>query len=601
MARTAKPTTATGRTTRARPAAAKAAPTESPPARVKTTATAAKGKAKATAKAAPRTATPTTARARPAPGPSSPAPARGRRPRTGSAGTQDRLDAYHRKRDFSITSEPRGTVAPEAGGHRFVVQRHRASHLHYDVRLEAAGVLLSWAVPKGPTLDPGAKRLAMHVEDHPLEYFDFEGVIPAGEYGGGDVIVWDWGTWTLLERDDPLDAVARGDLKIELAGEKLRGRFALVRRGPQGSREQWLLIKKRDDAAVAGWDPEAHPRSVKSGRTNDEVKGAPSATWSSHQLWNAPSPDELAALDALGKGGDWQLGGLTVRLSNLDKVLFPRSGSTPAYTKRDVIRHYAVAAPVILPYTAGRPINLHRYPDGIAKPGFWHKARPTHAPDWLRAWDNVEADPGETQTYAILDSPAALVWAANFGGIELHPWTSTADHPHRPTWAMIDIDPGDRTSFEDVLVAARLHRTALEHLGVSACAKLTGKRGIQIWVPVADGATFEDTRNWVEQLSRVIGATIPDVVSWDWEVRKRGGRMRLDYTQNAINKTLVAPFSVRPAPGAPISVTISWDELDDPELRPDRWTIATFAERIRELGDPLAPLIGLQQRLPPLT
>jgi bifunctional non-homologous end joining protein LigD len=142
-----------------------------------------------------------------------------------------------------------GGPAPESGW-RFVVQRHRASRLHYDLRLEAGGVLLSWAVPKGPTLDPDVRRMAVHVEDHPLEYFDFEGVIPAGEYGGGDVIVWDWGTWELAGADDPFDAVADGDLHFDLYGEKLSGRFALVRRGAKGNREQWLLIHKHDESAV---------------------------------------------------------------------------------------------------------------------------------------------------------------------------------------------------------------------------------------------------------------------------------------------------------------------------------------------------------------
>jgi bifunctional non-homologous end joining protein LigD len=518
----------------------------------------------------------------------------------------ERLATYRRKRDFGSTPEPQGptgaTEPPRAEGHRFVVQRHRATALHYDFRLEAAGVLLSWAVPKGPTLDPGARRLAMHVEDHPLEYFDFEGVIPAGEYGGGDVIVWDWGTWSMADDDrrDPIDAVQDGDLHIDLQGEKLRGRFALVRKGRPGSREQWLLIHKHDEHAVEGWDPADHPRSVKSGRTNDEVAAAPAATWSGHALWNGPTPDELDALDALGKAGTWSLGGHELKLTNLDKVLFPARRPHPAYTKRDLIRHYAVMAPSILPYVAGRPINLHRYPDGITKPGFWHKAVPDHAPDFVTRWRNTEADPGETQVYAVLDSPASLAWAANFGAIELHPWTSTADHPHQPTWAMIDVDPGDQSTFDDVLVLARLHRTALEHLGVEACPKVTGKRGVQIWVPVAEGATFDDTRAWVERLSRLIGETVPDMVSWEWGVAERGGRIRLDYTQNAINKTLVAPFSVRPAPGAPVSVPITWDELDDPELRPDRWTIADVAQRVHEVGDPLAPLVGRQQRLPSL-
>ena len=130
--------------------------------------------------------------------------------------------------------------------------------------------------------------------------------------------------------------------------------------------------------------------------------------------------------------------------------------------------------------------------------------------------------------------------------------------------------------------------------------KVTGKRGMQIWVPVARGTTFEQTEAWVETLSRAVGATVPDLVSWEWKVAARGGKVRLDYTQNAINKTLVAPFAARPAPGAPVSVPISWDELDDPDLRPDRWNVANVAERLATAGDPLAALVGLQQRLPTL-
>lgn len=171
--------------------------------------------------------------------------------------------------------DPTLTVAPAAtNGDRFVVQLHRATARHYDVRLEAAGVLLSWAVPKGPTLDPSARRLAVRVEDHHLDHFDFEGVIGAGRPGGGDVIVWDWGTWTLRDATDPIAAVEAGDLHFDLHGHKLRGSLALVRRGRQvrrHGREQWLLIHKRDDASVDGWDPDDHPRSVKTGRTNDEV------------------------------------------------------------------------------------------------------------------------------------------------------------------------------------------------------------------------------------------------------------------------------------------------------------------------------------------
>src|SRR5690606_25323363 len=125
--------------------------------------------------------------------------------------------------------------------------------------------------------------------DHPLEYFDFEGVIPQGEYGGGDVIVWDWGTWEIADGDEPLRAIKKGSLHFDLHGQKLSGRFALVRKGPPGGREHWLLVHKNDEHAVPGWNAEEHPESVKSRRTNDEVAAAPAATWSSGALRNGPS------------------------------------------------------------------------------------------------------------------------------------------------------------------------------------------------------------------------------------------------------------------------------------------------------------------------
>lgn len=182
------------------------------------------------------------------------------------------LDEYRRKRDFATTPEPVPGDLVERSG-RFTVQRHRATALHYDVRLEINGVLVSWAVPKGPTLDPDERRLAMRTEDHPIEYLPFEGVIPAGEYGAGDVIVWDWGTFEPdPEMPNPAAGLHRGEIKFVLHGDRLRGRYTIIRTDRDGDRERWLLIKKRDEFAVDGWDAEDHPTSVRSGRTNDEVR-----------------------------------------------------------------------------------------------------------------------------------------------------------------------------------------------------------------------------------------------------------------------------------------------------------------------------------------
>jgi bifunctional non-homologous end joining protein LigD len=530
----------------------------------------------------------------------------------------DPLATYRGKRRFDATPEPAGApAATDAGpGGRFVVQRHRATRLHYDFRLEVDGVLASWAVPKGPTLDPGVRRQAIHVEDHPIEYFDFEGVIPKGEYGGGDVIVWDWGRWVPAKEADPGKAIAKGELHFDLDGERLRGRFVLVRtdRSRQRSgKEQWLLLHKHDDFAVDGWDAEDLPRSVKSGRTNDEVAASPASLWRSDlpaaqaeqvlrpevPVWEPPDEDELAALDGLGSGGEWELQGQVLKLTNLDKVLFPgRDGEAPV-TKRDLVAYAARIGPWLLPYLWDRPVNLHRYPNGVEKAGFWHKEVPSHAPEWITRWHNDDAEPDETQWYFVADSVPALAWLANYGAVELNPWTSTAVSPHEPTWALIDVDPGPKTSWDELLVLTRLYRTALEHLGVVGQPKLTGKRGIQVWVPIAGGCAFSETRAWVETISRAIGRTVPDLISWEWTKRDRKGLARLDYTQNAVNKTLVAPFSPRPSPGAPVSVPIEWDELDE-ALRSDHWTTRTVFDRLAESGDPLRRLIGHQQRLPPL-
>lgn len=184
------------------------------------------------------------------------------------------LTKYHAKRDFTVTPEPKGSAEKRHPAHElsFVVQKHQASRLHYDFRLEWNGVLLSWAVPKGPSLDPSVKRLAMAVEDHPVEYGGFEGIIPEGEYGGGTVMVWDRGTW---EPDDPdVDAsLKKGELKFSLHGSKLKGSWVLVRTRPLGKAQKssWLLIKHKDRSATTRDVVADKPRSALSKRLMAEI------------------------------------------------------------------------------------------------------------------------------------------------------------------------------------------------------------------------------------------------------------------------------------------------------------------------------------------
>jgi bifunctional non-homologous end joining protein LigD len=205
------------------------------------------------------------------------------------------LAEYNRKRNFALTREPPGeAVAPEGRAGRarqFVIQKHAATRLHYDFRLELEGVLKSWSVPKGPSLDPKVKRLAMMTEDHPMAYADFEGIIPKGQYGGGTVLLWDRGTWEPLE-GDPHKEFAAGNLKFRLKGTKLQGGFALIRLRPRGARRgeddgrSWLLIKERDAevrAETSGVITDDRPESVATQRTLDEIAGDRSHVWHSNR------------------------------------------------------------------------------------------------------------------------------------------------------------------------------------------------------------------------------------------------------------------------------------------------------------------------------
>jgi bifunctional non-homologous end joining protein LigD len=305
-------------------------------------------------------------------------------------------------------------------------------------------------------------------------------------------------------------------------------------------------------------------------------------------------PDESAALEALRTlhgNAHWEIAGRRLPLTNLDKVLWPADG----ITKRDMIEYYVRMAPYMLPYLRDRPLSMQVFPDGIDGKSFWRKDKPAHAPAWIESWTYH----GEkTKTYIVVNEVATLAWVANAGVIDLHPWHSRIDAPNDPDWAVFDLDPFEPATFRDVVDIARLVKAALDHYGMHGVIKTSGQTGLQIYVPVRRGPDYSAVRHWVEEVGRAIDQAAPGRVSWEWAVAKRTGRIRIDYTQNIINKTLAAPYSLRPAPGAPVSTPITWGELEDPDLRPDRWTIATIAQRVAETGDLFAPVLQADQDIP---
>ena len=303
---------------------------------------------------------------------------------------------------------------------------------------------------------------------------------------------------------------------------------------------------------------------------------------------------ELAALDAIKKDGHWEIGGRSVHLTNLDKLLFPED----RYSKRDLIRYYCEVAPVLIPHYSHRPLSMNPHPDGIHGKSFWQKDKPDWAPDWIPTFKYE--DRKNVKDWILVEEVGTLAWLANHAVIDMHPWYSRFDKPEYPDWSVVDLDPAEGATFRDVVAVARVVKTALDHLGLKALAKTTGQSGLHVYIPIERRYTLAESRGFVEKLAHMIAELMPDKVTEVWEVKRRTGKIRIDYTQNVINKTLAGPYSVRPTVHAPVSAPIAWDELDDPKLRPDRWTIRTIGDRLLETGDLFHEALTIRQRLPEL-
>jgi bifunctional non-homologous end joining protein LigD len=512
--------------------------------------------------------------------------------RTGAAAA--RLREYHRKRDFARTPEPAGgrrAAKPERG--IFVVQKHAARRLHYDFRLELDGVLLSWPIPKGPSLSPRARRLAVRTEDHPIEYADFEGIIPKGEYGGGTVLVWDRGTWE--PEGDPRRGLREGKLTFRLRGEKLRGRWHLVRTGGDGKKQSWLLIKSRDDEADESRDIVAErPESVISGRTIEQVAAEPAAVWRSNRA-SAPRAaarrsgkrQELERLDLEALVRELPL---RVKLTSLDKVLYPEEG----ITKAALAAYLAVVADRMLEHAAARPLTLVRCPEGRRRKCFFQKHAGPGVPPEVGRTDVTEED-GVARPYMVVHDLDGLVGLAQIGTLEIHTWGSRVDRLERPDLLVLDLDPGPGLGWDDVVRAALDVRGLLRRLDLESFVKTTGGKGLHVTVPIARRHDWDDVKSFTRAIAEHLARLHPDRYVATAAKARRRGKIFVDWLRNARGATFVTPYSPRARAGAPVATPITWDELER-GVSPAAFDMTSVLARLAA-ADPWANMRGLRQTI----
>jgi DNA ligase D-like protein (predicted polymerase)/DNA ligase D-like protein (predicted 3'-phosphoesterase) len=506
------------------------------------------------------------------------------------------LETYHKKRDFRRTPEPKGKLS-KSNRHRFVVQEHHASKLHFDFRLEMGGVLKSWSVPKGPSLDPSDKRFAVPTEDHPVEYLKFQGHIPEGNYGAGEHMIWDAGRYELVSGTDALEQLAKGRLNFRLRGRKLQGEFNLIRMGQREN--QWLLIKSRDEYAEPGWTIELLMKEEGGGPSGTKKRDERGAKKGVRKISLEPKGTERAVAASRffkteGEGADAivKVKDAVVSLTHLDKVYWPEDG----YTKGDLIRYYYSVAKYILPYLKDRALIMKRYPNGINEPSF-HQHDVNEAPEFVRT-ARLSVEEGHEVDYIVGDNLPTLLYMANLGAIERHPWHSRIRNLDRPDWLVFDLDPGEGISFQTICELALGVREVLERLGLEGYAKTSGSRGMHVYVPVKPRYGYEQVAELAERVATVVASEHASIATVERSLkRRRRGQIYVDHMQNARGKSVVAPYSVRPRSGATVSAPLDWREVEDARLTVQDFHIKNMGQRIARKGDLFEPVLKEKQTL----
>jgi bifunctional non-homologous end joining protein LigD len=297
---------------------------------------------------------------------------------------------------------------------------------------------------------------------------------------------------------------------------------------------------------------------------------------------------------AAGAGAEVRVGTRTLKLSNLDKVLWPETG----FTKGQLIDYYGRIAETMVPHLCDRPITLRRWPNGVDGASFYEKNCPSHRPPWVSSVQMGDVN------YCLLNEPAALVWVANLAAIELHPSLATGRQLERPTTVVFDLDPGPPADILTCIRVAQIVRDTLERLGLRLWPKTSGSKGLQLYLPLNDPVTYDQTKPFALALARLLEHEHGDLIVSVMEKTRRKGKVLIDWSQNTASKTTVAVYSVRALPRPSVSTPVTWDELENALASGDadalRFEPAQVLERVTRLGDVHRPVLELHQELPRL-
>ncbi|MFZ5646335.1 MAG: non-homologous end-joining DNA ligase [Bacillota bacterium] len=277
--------------------------------------------------------------------------------------------------------------------------------------------------------------------------------------------------------------------------------------------------------------------------------------------------------------------GREVQLTNLDKVFWPEG-----YTKAHLVRYYMDIAPVIIPHLRNRPLVMKRYPDGINGQSFYQKECPEYAPDWIETFPICHTE--KVVNYIVCNDAATLAWLANQACIEVHAWLSVLDNIDCPDIAVMDLDPAEGATFDDVMDIALLCRRALEEYGLVPFAKTSGASGLHIFIPIKSEYPFQVVTMAMQHIAELIARVYPRKATVERAVAKRAGRVYLDYLQNGRGKTMAFQYSLRPLPGAPVSTPLLWEEIEKKQVKPTSFNIITVFRRLEKYGDLLRDMPG---------